>query len=77
METDDLTEIYVYVPDEDYSHAVQAKHLHGNLYQIVSENTGEERWQFSTGDKVRCVRRRFEDGAINLLAYARVEDDAS
>ena len=76
MATDDLTEIYVNVSDEEYScSAVQARHLHGNLYQIVSENTTGEKWEFATGDHVRCLRRRFEDGSINLLAYAKVESD--
>jgi hypothetical protein len=71
----DLTEIYVDLPDEEYSRAVQAEHLHGNLYRIVSEQPEGERWEFSTGDKVRCIRRRFDDGKIELLAY-KVEADA-
>jgi hypothetical protein len=73
---DNLTEIYVYLPDEDYSRGVQARHLRGNLYEIVSENPDDERWEFTTGDKVRCKRRRFEDGIIELLAYAKIEADA-
>ena len=76
METDDLTEIYVNVSDQEYSCSpVQARHLHGNLYQIVSENTDNQRWEFTTGDRVRCMRRRFEDGQVQMLAYARVESE--
>ncbi len=76
METDDLTEIYVNVSDEEYDCSpVQARHLYGNLYQIVSENTDGQRWEFTTGDRVRCMRRRFQDGTVNLLAYAKVESD--
>jgi hypothetical protein len=76
MEAENLTEIYVYVPDEDYSQAVQARHLRGNLYQIVSEQPADERWEFTTGDLVRCMRRRFDDGKIEMLAYRKVEDDS-
>ena len=75
MEADNLTEIYVYVPDKDYSCPVKARHLRGNLYQIVSENTENERWEFTTGDRVRCMRQRFNDGKIELLAYRKVEDE--
>lgn len=75
METDNLTEIYVYVPDKDYSAPVQARHLRGNLYQIVSEQPEDEQWEFTTGDRVRCMRRRFDDGKIQMLAYAKIEDE--
>jgi hypothetical protein len=71
----DLTEIYVNSTDEDYTCAVQAEHLRGNLYRIVSEQPEDEHWEFSTGDKVRCMRRRFDDGEINLLAYKVEADD--
>ena len=77
METDDLTEIYVYVPDEDYSRPVEARHLRGNLYRIITENPENERWEFTTGDLVRCVRRRFDDGKLELLAYRKIEDTVS
>jgi hypothetical protein len=73
---EDLTEIYVHQPDEDWSRAVSARHLRGNLYQIVTEKPEDEQWEFATGDKVRCMRRRFDDGTIEMLAYAKVEDDA-
>jgi hypothetical protein len=73
---DNLTDIYVYQPDEDCSRRVDAKHLRGNLYQIVTEKPEDESWEFSTGDKVRCMRRKFDDGKVEMLAYAKIEDDA-
>ena len=78
----DLVEIYVCMPDvEDEKNTigqpVDAEHLHGNLYKIVSENSDpeNERWEFQTGDKVRCVRTRFEDGSVHLWAYAKMDDE--
>ena len=76
MDTDALTKIYVDQPNEDWSRAVEARHLRGNLYQIVTEQPADEQWEFTTGDKVRCMRRRFVEGTVELLAYAKVEDDA-
>ncbi|MDX6694106.1 MAG: hypothetical protein QOF02_1709 [Blastocatellia bacterium] len=73
---DDLTEIYVYHTDKESSRAVDARHLRGNLYQIVTEKPEDEQWEFATGDKVRCMRRRFDDGTVEMMAYAKVEDDA-
>lgn len=75
METEPLTEIYVDQPDEEYCRAVQARHVRGNLYQIVSEQPADERWEFTTGDFVRCMRRRFDDGKVQLLAYRKIEDE--
>jgi hypothetical protein len=75
METDDLAQIYVYLPDEDYSRPLQVRHLRGNLYQIVSEKSENERWQFTTGERVRCMRRRFDDGKVEMLAYAKIEEE--
>jgi hypothetical protein len=77
METEPLTEIYVDQPDEEHCRAVLARHLRGNLYQIVSEQPADERWEFTTGDRVRCMRRRFDDGKIELLAYRKIEDEPS
>jgi hypothetical protein len=76
MDTDALTQIYVDQPNEDWLRAVEARHLRGNLYQIVTEQPEDEQWEFTTGDKVRCMRRRFDDGKVEMLAYAKVEDDA-
>jgi hypothetical protein len=79
---EDLVEIHVSLLDEkEGKHTicepVQAQHLKGNLYRIVSENpTPEtERWEFQTGDKVRCKRLRFEGGEIYLSAYRKIEDE--
>ena len=80
---EDLVEIYVSLPDvKEDKHTicepVQAQHLKGNLYQIVSENPNPEteRWEFQTGDKVRCKRSRFsDDGQVFLWAYSKIEDE--
>jgi len=79
---EDLVEIYVSLPDEkEGKHTicepVKAEHLRGNLYRIVSENADpeNERWEFQTGDKVRCKRSRFDDGTIFLWAYAKMDDE--
>jgi hypothetical protein len=51
--------------------------LRGNLYRIVSENPDpiNERWEFQTGDKVRCKRSRFDDGEVVMWAYRKIEDE--
>jgi len=77
---DDLIEIYVDVLNQTYYADATARHIRGNLYQIVSENTDPEtdQWEFSTGDKVRCIRRKFDDvDKVQLVAYAKVEDDTA
>lgn len=77
---DDLTEIYIDVLNQTYYDDVKARHIRGNLYQVVGENPDpeNEHWEFATGDKVRCIRRRFnEDGKIQLVAYRKVEDDTA
>lgn len=78
----ELAEIYICILDPEdeknrIGQPVDAEHLRGNLYRIVSENTDPENepWEFQTGDKVRCVRTRFEDGSVNLWAYAKMDDE--
>ena len=70
------TEIYVYLEEEgvDVWRSVQALRLENDLYQIISENPDpeDERWQFSTGDIVRCKERTFADGKTALAAVERI-----
>ena len=69
------TTIYVYLLDEgvDVWRPVQAHHLGGDLYRIISINEHEdEQWQFRTGDVVRCAMRTFSDGP-GLAAHERVD----
>lgn len=78
----EIVEIYVTLPDEKHDkhtvcEPVKAEHLRGNLYRIVSENPDplNERWEFQTGDKVRCKLSRFEDGEVVMWAYRKMEDE--
>lgn len=70
-----ITTIYVYLLDEgvDVWRPVQARHIGTDRYQIVSVNiaSGDELWQFNTGDTVRCKSRMLSDGEV-LVAYERV-----
>jgi hypothetical protein len=67
--------IFVYLPDEavDVWRPVQARHLNGDCYQITSANHAVEieRWQFNTGDIVRC-RLQALHGGETLVAYELV-----
>lgn len=55
-------EIYVYLLNEgtDVWRPVQAEKLSDCLFRIVSKNPdpGDEKWQFSTGDIVKCEERQ-------------------
>ncbi len=49
---------------------VEAKHIEGNIYKIISKNETEsdEEWMFSTGDYVRCEEKKFQDKQKSSLA---------
>ena len=67
--------IYVKLVDEgaDVWRPVDADHLGGDEYQILSERTNKnETWQFDTDDVVRC-RTRLLDGESCLVAYAMAD----
>ena len=69
-------EIYVYLLDEgiDTWRPVEAEHIEGDRYEIISENNDEtEKWQFSKGDHVICNETVFEDGTKGLVAIQKVE----
>ena len=76
MITSNNSEIYVYLEDEgvDVWRPVQALRLENDHYQIVSENPypEDERWQFSTGDIVRCKKQTFADGKTALAAVEKI-----
>lgn len=69
-------EIYVALLAEgtDVWKPVQAILAGDDLYQIISQNAGstDERWEFGTGDVVRCVWKTFASGATGLVAVERV-----
>ncbi len=57
--------IYVYLLEEgtDVWRPVQAVPVENDTYRIVSLNldSEDERWQFTTGDVVRCIRKTLHD----------------
>ncbi len=77
---ENLAQIYVALLGEgvDVWRPVQAIHERGDLYRIISPNPDaeDERWQFSSGDVVRCERRAFSSGGEGLVAYAKAGGDA-
>ena len=75
MSSKALTTIYIFLPDEavDVWRPVEATHLGGDRYRIMSVNldADTERWQFDSGDIVRCERRELSDGE-ELVACERI-----
>jgi hypothetical protein len=71
-----LTEIFVYLPDEQVEvwRPVQAEHLRENVYKIVEQPYDEEdeTWQFEPGDEVVCELIDSNEGRI--LAATRRAD---
>jgi hypothetical protein len=71
-----LTEIFVYLPDEqvDVWRPVQAEHLRENVYKIVEQPHDEEdeTWQFEPGDEVVCELIDSSEGRI-LAAMRRAD----
>ena len=76
MSDHELIQIYVYLPDEavDVWRPVEAERVDEDSYRIVSENPDpdDERWEFSTGEIVRCVPKVFSGGERGLVAVERV-----
>jgi hypothetical protein len=75
----ELTTIYVYLLDEgvDCWRPIDAVKRGDNLYEIVSKNPDpeDEKWEFSTGDVVRCVLKTLMDRQPHesLVAIEKVE----
>jgi len=67
--------IYVYLPDEavDVWCPVKAEDLGGNRFKIIDITPNNEKWQFLTGDIVRCESRKFEDGTTGLAAVKKLK----
>ena len=70
----------MYLLDEgtDVWRPVQARSLGHGRFRIVSENRNpeDEKWQFTSGDVVRCEMEDLMDGtasAANLVAVEKVE----
>ena len=49
---------------------VEAFHVDGDIYEIVSVNSDPEgqEWQFGTGARVRCAEHTFMDGKTGKVA---------
>jgi len=66
--------IYMYLLEEgtDVWRPVQAEHMSGDLYRILSVNTDPdcETWQFQSGDIVKCEMRKLSGGP-QLVAVER------
>jgi len=76
--------IYVYLLDEgvDVWRPVKAIHVRDKIYKIVSENQDQEdeKWQFSTGDFVRCELKHLsetDDYQDKLIAVERVQEEST
>jgi CRP-like cAMP-binding protein len=76
--------IYVCLPDKGVNvwRPVKAMKIRNNVYKIVSENPNseDERWQFSTGDLVRCEIKALSekyDYQNKLFAVEKIEMGAS
>jgi hypothetical protein len=69
-------EIYVYLLDEgtDVWRPVQAEKLNNKLYRIVSNNPDpeNEKWQYSTGEIVKCEERLFSNSKKCLVAIEKI-----
>lgn len=77
----DMTEkIYIALQDEGTEtwRPVSAEQVYNDVYRITSVRTDEtEKWEFNTGDLVRCCERRFAGGDQALVAFERVEHKAN
>ena len=75
-DNNNITEIYVYLLDEgtDTWRPVKAEKLSDNTFQIVSQNSDpeDEKWQFSTGDIVKCEERILSNSQKCLVAIEKL-----
>jgi hypothetical protein len=68
------TTIFIALTDEgtDVWRPVSAVCTCGDVFRIVEEAPEGERWQFITGELVRCKQRTFADGQRGLVGYEKV-----
>lgn len=69
-------EIYVYLLEEgtDVWRPVQAEKLGYNTFRILSNNPDpeDEKWQFKTGDIVKCEMRMLSNSNKCLVAIEKI-----
>jgi len=72
----ELRTIYMYLCGEgtDVWRPVKAECIKNDIYRIVSlnESPEDEKWQFDTGDVVRCELRVFSGGESGIVAVERI-----
>ena len=72
-----MVQIYIHLPDEavDVWRPVEAEPVGELTYRILSENPDpeNERWEFSTGEIVRCAAKIVSGGERGLVAVERVQ----
>jgi hypothetical protein len=70
--------VYVALLDEGVEcwRPVDAQHMVEDQYLLCGPIPEGEVWEFRPGEMVRCRERTFQDGAIGLVAFARVQRDA-
>jgi len=47
---------------------VKAKQLNNGLYKITSTPTLDDKWEFVSGQTVKCATKTFADGKSGLIA---------
>ncbi|HEU0266819.1 MAG TPA: hypothetical protein VFQ70_04280 [Candidatus Saccharimonadaceae bacterium] len=67
------TQIYVALLDEGTSvwRPASAAHLRDDIYRIVQQPSADERWEFVSGESVRCREQAFADGRRGLVAFEK------
>jgi hypothetical protein len=66
--------VYVRLKDEGTNcwRPVEVAKKSDGVFQIMSAQPKEEVWEFPSGAKVRCQKKKLQDGEA-LVAYERVE----
>jgi hypothetical protein len=69
-------EIYVYLLDEgtDVLRPIEAEYVQEKIYKIIFKNDSKknEKWEFSTGDYVRCEEKIFQENQKGLVAVEKI-----
>ncbi len=48
---------------------VQARLVHGTVYEILGQMPDEEQWEYQPGQLVECRQHVFAGGSSGLIAY--------
>ena len=71
-------QIFVYLLDEgtDAWRPVNAEHIRDDLYRIPDVPSSAEKWEFGSGDCVRCEMKTFADKVQRLAAREKCAVDS-